>query len=423
MSDASVAERIRRFNAGRDPERLKLKYKVMKKGPFPFLRGTCHLFYEDWPHHSSLNRAPLAWLCGDLHLENFGTFKGDNRLEYFDLNDFDEAVLAPCTWDVTRLVTSALVGAKSLEWSRSETHDLCKLLLAAYGDALAEGKARWAERETAAGMVRDLLDGLRSRTQVQLLKKFTANAKGTRTIRYGKRALPASKPERQKVTRFMETFATTQPAPRFFKVRDVARRIAGTGSLGVERYVILVEGRGSPDRNVLLDLKAARPSALEPYATAPQPKWRTPAERVVSIQQRLQAASPALLQSIEIDGNAYVLRELQPLEDRLDLTTSHPGVGKLRTAVETMARVTAWAHLRAGGRQGAAVADDLIAFGRDTRWHRRVLAYAETYSRHVERDWNAFRKALKMGFFEQPLAPSGATARRPAPPVAGSGRW
>ena len=30
---------------------------------------------------------------------------------------------------------------------------------------------------------------------------------------------------------------------------DVARRIAGTGSLGVERYAILVEGKGSPDIN------------------------------------------------------------------------------------------------------------------------------------------------------------------------------
>lgn len=76
MRRSSVAERIRHFNNGRDAKRLKLKYKAMRKGPFPFFRGTCHLFYEDWPTEAPLNHAPLAWLCGDLHLENFGTYKG-----------------------------------------------------------------------------------------------------------------------------------------------------------------------------------------------------------------------------------------------------------------------------------------------------------------------------------------------------------
>jgi uncharacterized protein (DUF2252 family) len=402
MSDVSVAERIRQFNTGRDPERLKLKYAAMKTGPFRFLRGTCHLFYEDWPRQSALNKAPRTWSCGDLHLENFGTFRGDNRLAYFDLNDFDDAILAPCTWEVTRLVTSALVGAKSLHWSRTQTQDLCMRLVVAYGAALSAGKARWVERETAVGMVRDLLDGLRNRTRVQLLDKRTAKRKGVRKLRYGKRALPASDHDQREVRRFFRGFTAQQSDRRFFTVLDIARRIAGIGSLGVKRYMVLVEGKGSPNRNVLLDVKEARPSALEPYVPTQQPKWRTPGERVVAVQERLQAVSPALLQAVEIGGTSYVLRELQPIEDRLDLTLSRPRVGKLRTAVETMAQATAWAHLRASGRQGAAVADDLIAFGRDTRWHRQVLAYAETYSRHVERDWQAFRRAMKAGFFKQP---------------------
>jgi uncharacterized protein (DUF2252 family) len=399
----SVAERIRQFNTGRDPERLTLKYKVMKKGPFPFLRGTCHLFYEDWPLRSPLNDAPVAWLCGDLHLENFGTYKGDNGLEYFDLNDFDEAILAPCTWDVTRLATSALVGAQSLQWSRTQAQDLCVMLLSAYGDALAQGKARWVERETAQGMVRDLLTGLRNRTRAQLLEKITETHNGRRRFRYGKRALPISNPDRKMVERIVKAFAATQPDPRFCRPLDVARRIAGTGSLGVERYVVLVEGKGAPNRHALLDVKCARPSALEPYVPTQQPLWRSPAERVVAVQERVQAASPALLHTVSIDGGSYVLRELQPREDRLDLTASQGKVRRLRTGVETMARVTAWGQIRASGRQGAAVADDLITFGHDTRWHRQVLKYAEAYSRHIERDWQAFRKALADGFFKEQI--------------------
>src|SRR5215470_1126876 len=90
---ASVEHRIRRYNEGRDPERLRLKYRAMAKSAFAFLRGTCHLFWEDWDGGQALDRTPLAWACGDLHVENFGAFKGDNRLDYYDLNDFDEAAL------------------------------------------------------------------------------------------------------------------------------------------------------------------------------------------------------------------------------------------------------------------------------------------------------------------------------------------
>ena len=43
----------------------------------------------------ALPHSPVCWICGDLHIENFGSYKGDNRLVYFDLNDFDESILAP----------------------------------------------------------------------------------------------------------------------------------------------------------------------------------------------------------------------------------------------------------------------------------------------------------------------------------------
>ena len=41
MSD--IAQTIASFNTGRDPERLAMKYKLMRSSPFVFLRGTCHL--------------------------------------------------------------------------------------------------------------------------------------------------------------------------------------------------------------------------------------------------------------------------------------------------------------------------------------------------------------------------------------------
>jgi uncharacterized protein (DUF2252 family) len=57
-------------------------------------------------------------------------------------------------------------------------------------------------------------------------------------------------------------YASARPDPAFFEVLDVAHRIAGTGSLGLERYVVLIEGKGSPNGNYLLDLKQSLASSL-----------------------------------------------------------------------------------------------------------------------------------------------------------------
>jgi len=97
-----IAQTIARFNAGRDPERLTMKYNAMRTSPFVFLRGTCHLFYERLPQDPLFDAAPPVWICGDMHLENFGSYKADNGLVYFDNNDFDEACLAPNLYELVR---------------------------------------------------------------------------------------------------------------------------------------------------------------------------------------------------------------------------------------------------------------------------------------------------------------------------------
>ena len=74
-----VSERIEQFNAGRDPRLLRRKYRAMRDNPFAFFRGTAHLFYEALPSHPVLADAPLAWCCGDLHLENLGVYKEIGR--------------------------------------------------------------------------------------------------------------------------------------------------------------------------------------------------------------------------------------------------------------------------------------------------------------------------------------------------------
>jgi uncharacterized protein (DUF2252 family) len=390
----NAIERILIFNQGRDPDRLMLKYRAMHTDAFAFLRGTCHLFYQDWPTNSPLNDAPPAWICGDLHLENFGSFKGDNRLTYFDINDFDEAALAPSTWELARFLTSVLVGAKTLGVNHSEAIALCQCFLDSYTAALQDGKARWLERATAKGMVKNLLSGLKKRSRPEFLDNRTKFQHGKRMLRLeDKLALPAAEADYKKVILFMADFAACQPNPKFFKVLDVARRIAGAGSLGTERYVILVEGTGSPAGNYLLDLKHEPGSALMPYLTLPQPEWDTEAERVVSIQRRVQAISPAFLNAVQIDERSYVMRELLPDSDRLHLELWNGKLRRLENVMHAMGKVMAWGHLRSGGRQGSAIADEWIAFAARSDWRSPLLEYADGYARQVVTDWNEFRES------------------------------
>jgi uncharacterized protein (DUF2252 family) len=199
-----VALTIRTFNKGRDPEPLAMKYARMRTSPFVFLRGTCHLFHQRLPLERVLDAAPKVWVCGDLHLENFGSYKGDNRLAYFDMNDFDEAALAPCTWDMVRFLTSVRLGMAELKVEPSGITRLCQVFLDSYARELATGKARWVERETSEGMVRELLGAIQSCARPAFLDTRTQHTGKRRMIRIdGRRALPVSDAQRQMVTVFM----------------------------------------------------------------------------------------------------------------------------------------------------------------------------------------------------------------------------
>ena len=399
----SVPERIVLANAGRDPDRLRLKYKAMARSTFAFFRGTCHLFWEDWHGARVLDRVPLAWSCGDLHFENFGAFNGDNRLDYFDMNDFDEAALGPCTRDPVRCVTSLLLAADEAQLPTREGRMLGREFLETYAATLRDGRVRWIERDTATGVVGRLLNQVEDRTRLQLLDSRTELRGGRRRIALdGKHALPAKRKDKARARRLVR--AATRPDERtFFRVRDVARRIAGTGSLGIERWVVLVEGKGAPRRQCLIDVKAALPSAMHVALTAPQPKWSSEAERVVWVQTHMQAASPALLRAVVAGKRSYVLKELQPREDRLVFNQIDQVSPTLAGAVRAMGMLLAWAQLRASGRRGAASADALVDFAANASWRRAVAEYAASYAQQADTDHRTFREAWKDGFFDRQL--------------------
>ena len=393
----TVTDAIAQYNAGRDPERLAMKFAKMKESPFVFLRGACHLFYDALPDDPVLIKAPLAWCCGDLHFENFGSYKADNRLVYFDINDYDEGALAPCTWDVVRLLTSIRCGTDALRTTPAEALAISHNCLAGYREALIRGKPLWVERETSSGLIHDLLEDLQDRTRADFLDRRTVRKNGERRLKVdGIKASLASDAEKNSVGEFMARFAADQPNPRFFKVVDIARRIAGTGSLGVARFVILVEGKGSPDGNYLLDLKEVRPSALSAHLKRlgiAQPAWPNEAHRVVSVQNRMQAVDHAFLFPVDFNGAPCVLKGLQPSEDRVAIGDWGKKLDRLREVVSTMGRVLAWDQLRAAGRNGAATADQLIEFAQGETWMPAVQGAADVMAKVTQQQWESFAKA------------------------------
>lgn len=395
---SKVHKQILKYNAGRAPDLLARKYARIAEDPFVFLRGTCHLFSENWRAHGGSDDAPTAWICGDLHLENFGSYKGDNRLSYFDLNDFDEAALAPCTWEPAHLLVSLYVAAHGLRLPKREVRSLARDFVGAYATALSDGKARWIERTLAQGMIRDLLDQIGQRKRRLFLNRHTRIARGLRRfVIDGEHVLPVTASDRERLMKWFKRFAKSHERPKFYEPLDVARRVAGTGSLGLPRYVILVRGKGSPDGNYLLDLKQASVSSVAATLPKLQPKWNSQAQRIVTVQKRAQAIAPAFLMPVEFEASSFVLKELQPAQDRLDLASASGNIAPLAEVVTTMGHLAAWAALRGSGHQGAANADELMEFASRKAWRKRMLEATESYAKDVISQWREYRQAWRDG--------------------------
>jgi uncharacterized protein (DUF2252 family) len=404
MVTRDVVDRLVTFNTDRQTAGVRHKFALMAQDPFSFFRGSCHLFYEDLvaTNLAAIHNTPPVWICGDLHWQNFGSFKGNDRLVYFDINDFDESCLAPCGWEIVRFLTSLFVGQNITGFSLEATTQLAQHFLDTYTTELRSGKSRTIHRETAKGVVGELLEDLRQRDRAKFLADRTTRKHQLKLIDGKTEAIDPE--HKTAIADALAHWASTQPDPEFYTVHDIVHRIAGNGSLGLARYLILVEGKGSPDRNYLLDLKAARSSSVRSPLPQPliQPQWPSDADglrpteghRIIASQERWQESAPDRLHSLTIGTIPFVLRELQPSADKVDVNQLRGKPKRLTKLVETMAQVTAWGQLRSSGRDGSAIADELINFAQAANlWQPDWLDYAQTYAQQVINDHQIFRSA------------------------------
>jgi uncharacterized protein (DUF2252 family) len=401
QSDTGVLSAILQFNQGRKPGLLRLKLRKMSADPFTFFRGADHLFCRDWPELRPLDVGPDVLICGDLHLENFGahrTTEGDFR---YDLNDFDEAVVTPCSFDVVRCATSIILASEQWQLKPSQATGMALAYLENYREAVLKAVQSGTVHEIVPhggrGPIQEILGSTAIATQAQLLKaKTRQKAHGRPLIRRTDTTLDISRTRFDTIAAALEAHGQSLGKPEAFKVHDLVFRIIGVGSLGVRRYLALVEGAGPPDGYQLLDIKEPRPSAAAPCATDTLVGIKDDdARRVVLSQIILQGHVAVGLDVLKIGQRAYRIREMIPVENRSSLDQFREQPERLRRAVERAGRLTASSQLR-----GARFKPDLDRWPDLARWaespsFEALLAAAARFTERTNRQHAEFRAATR----------------------------
>ena len=226
---------------------LKKKHERMRESAFVFLRAT---FFR-WAKRvegicADLAKTPPVLSVGDLHLENFGTWRDAEGRLVWGVNDFDEAAVIPYAFDLVRLATSARLAANLPIGNRA----IARALIDGYSDGLErprptllDEQERWMRPYVAVtDHGRDKfwheIDHLPDATPPDAVKEAVESAglpEGAGDIRY-------------------------------------APRVAGGGSLGRPRYVAIAEWNGGRERD-------PRRRGFRPAARAPSQGRRRDVER------------------------------------------------------------------------------------------------------------------------------------------------
>lgn len=393
----SLRDRILSFNAPRQQPTRSLKYKLMAAGEFTFYRATCHLFYEDLASDPVLRQGPPVWVCGDLHLENFGSYRAGNGLVYFDINDFDEGALAPASWELARFLCSIAVAADDWKYSLREAENLMLLALKTYCRHIEGGKAYAIERETSPPLIQEFFAMAEQKKEKELLKaRVDRKKKKLKLIPHKTWELPRK--EYDEVKSGVNAFLKERYG--YFSVKDVAFRIAGTGSLGIRRYALLVEDRRH-DKWRLLDVKQSLPGSLQPYLTTPQPKWASEADRIIGVQMLMQYALPRFIDTVSLGDEKYVLKALQPTAQKIDRTLCHKKMKNVETVIITMAGALASAQLRSAARRGSATVEELMAFAAQSPWQSDLVDLSMKYFGTMKNYFKEFKADYRDGKYSE----------------------
>jgi uncharacterized protein (DUF2252 family) len=163
----------------------------------------------------------------------------------------------------------------------------------------------------------------------------------------------------------------------------------GVGSVGTRCIIVILEG-GAEDDAIILQLKEAGASVLEPHTT--ESSYESAAQRVVQGQRLTQASSDIFLgwHKGAITGTHYYWRQLKDMKGSLDVT------GLDEAGFETYLQVCAACLARAHARTGDAAA---IAgyIGKGKTMAKAIDDFADAYADQTEQDHQALVEAIESG--------------------------
>ena len=418
-----VIEAIQQANAPLSTAHRQAKYAKMAASPYRFFRGSNHLYWQDvwhdwrfalfggWPNTQT-------WLQGDAHAYNFGAYGHHDDQVRYGMDDFDDALIGDYQYDVWRLAISLVLDAReNAELSPKAVDKALKKLLEGYMDTLS------VHREDDVAIHAITLDNAKDplksfmgkvadkQSRARMLEKWTTldPDKGRQFAeRPGKLAnLPADVASQLRRIIEQEYQQTLQHPikesdPQHFFVKDTARRLdAGTGSLGVERYYVLIEGGADHEHDdVILDIKEqVTPEAYRLMDKAQQQAWRKlfPNEgiRHAAAFHAIAEHPDAYLGWLTMNGKVFSVRERSPFKK--DYPTHKLSSGKAyRKLARQWGEILAREHLRGAqalNRGKAAPFANAVCQrleGREEQFIGVVATLAKAYADCVTQDYQVF---------------------------------
>jgi hypothetical protein len=330
------------------------KHARMRKAIFPFLRATFYRWAQTFPVIcKELAQAQPVLGVGDLHVENFGTWRDAEGRLVWGINDFDEACRMPYTCDLVRLATSGHLAIQS-DNLKIDTQGASDAILHGYRDALEKGGGPYVLDEHHSKLRAMAVERLKDP------RAFWDELNALETLR---EKIPSS------ASKALER-ALPSPRPGY----RIAHRVGGLGSLGRRRYVAIAEWHGG---KIAREAKELAPPVWM-WAHGEDRKAKIRYEEILEHSLRCQDPFLAVRER-------WVVRRLAPDCSRIELSKlpkQHDSMRLLRS----MGWETANVHL------GSAKARVLLKeLGKRKRgWlHQAALAMVDS----VNADWQEWRKA------------------------------
>jgi uncharacterized protein (DUF2252 family) len=407
-------------------ELVPIRYGRMLASAFAFYRGAAAVMSADLVTVPSTGLT--VQLCGDAHLANFGGFAAPDRSIVFDINDFDETLPGPFEWDVKRLVASFVVAARDRGFPDATAADLAGSVSRTYRTSIAtfarmgrldvwytrldtdEMERRWGRAAGADSLKRfhKTLRKARRKTSAHAFSRYTVvGPDGTlQPLRDPPLVVPVEDlADGEQLARARQLIADSFDRYRAslsdekrhllsgYRIAGLARKVVGVGSVGTRCWILLLVGRDDGLDDLVLQVKEAGPSVLEPYLGASA--YGNHGRRVIEGQRLIQAASDVLLgwdqgPGLEGETRDFYVRQMWDGKVSADLATLDPA------GFAVYAEICGWTLARAHARSGdpGAIAG-YVGSGKafDTAMARFATAYAD----QNEADFRALQQAVASG--------------------------